>query len=246
MSNSTVTQSTDNDVTVIILDDGKVNAFNPSLIEALDSALDKTPQDRGAVVITGRPGVFSAGFDLKVVTSGNADTTIDLIAAGGRLLGRIFEYPRPVVIACTGHAPALGALLLLTADYRVGADGDFVIGLNEVRDNLVVPRCFLELVHHRVPPIRRTQVVLHSKMYEPSAATGVGFLDEVVDPDRVIDTAIEHAHRLAALAHPAYGITKRRERGQAALRIYQSLENELTEDVLDMIAGDLGATRRGS
>ena len=246
MNHTAVTQSIDDDVTVITLDDGKVNAFNPSLIEALDRALDKTPQDRGAVVIAGRPGILSAGFDLKVVASGDASTTIDLIAAGGRLLGRIFEYPRPVVIACTGHAPALGALLLLTADYRVGVDGDFVIGLNEVRDNLVVPRCFLELVHHRVPPIRRTQVVLHSKMYEPAAATSVGFLDEVVDPDGVVDTAVEHAHRLAALAHPAYGITKRRERGQAAARIYQSLQSELEEDVVDMIAGDLGESRRRS
>ena len=245
MSQESTIRSTIDDITLITLDDNKVNAFNKPLIAGLNEALDQTPNDHGAVVIAGRSGVLSAGFDLKVVASGDPKTTIDLIAAGGRLLGRVFEFPRPVVIACTGHAPALGALLLLTGDYRVGADGDFVIGLNEVRDNLVIPRCFLELAYHRIPPIHRTKTVLHSFMYQPGTARNVGFLDEVVAPEKVIATATEHAKRLSALAHPAYGITKRRERGQAAARIYESLKTELTEDVLDMIAGDLGEARRG-
>ena len=156
------------------MDDGKVNAVNFELIDELNSALDATARDQGAVVIAGRPGILSAGFDLNVVRGGQAESIIDLIAAGGRLLGRIFEFPRPVIIACTGHAPALGALLLLTADYRVGTEGDFVIGLNEVRDNLVIPRCFLELVQHRVPPMKRTESVLHSHMFHPAGAEEAG------------------------------------------------------------------------
>lgn len=121
-----------------------------------------------------------------------------------------------------------------------------MIGLNEVRDNLIIPRCFLELAHHRIPPIHRTKTVLHSSMFQPVEAKAVGFLDEVVTPEKAVETALEHAERLSALAHPAYGITKRRERGQVATRIYQSLQNELEEDVVDMIAGDLGESRLGS
>lgn len=244
-ANGTVTLRKQDDISLVILDDGKVNAFNQDLIAGVDSALDSVPGDVGALVIAGRPGVLSGGFDLKVFAAGDAETAIQLVAAGSRLLARVFEFPRPVVVACTGHAPALAALLLLTADYRVGAEGDFVIGLNEVRDRLVIPRCLIELTHFRVPPPHHTKAVLHSEMFHPAAAERVGFLDEVVAPETVLEVAMEHARRLAELPHPAYGITKRRDRGSVAARMYESLETELAEDILDMVAGDLGESRTG-
>src|SRR5438105_13642725 len=120
----------DGAVAVISIDDGKANALSPDVLSALSEAFDKAEADgASAVLLQGRPGRFSAGFDLSIMTSG-VEPMRALVTQGAELLLRVFTYPVPVVAACTGHALAAGALLLLVSDVRVGAEGEFKIGLN--------------------------------------------------------------------------------------------------------------------
>ncbi len=113
------------------LDDGKANAISHAMLDAVNGALDRAEKEAGAVLIAGRPGRFSAGFDLSVMRSGGAAVG-ELVGGGARLALRLYEFPSPVVAACTGHALAMGAILLLASDTRLGARGDFKLGLNEV------------------------------------------------------------------------------------------------------------------
>ena len=115
------------DVSVITLDDGKVNVFSPSMIEQLNVLLDDVPEDQGSLMIQGKEGMFSAGFDLKVMQEGDAEAMSKMVSSGFRLLARVFSFPRPVVAACSGHAIALGAFMLCCADYRVGVNGEFIV-----------------------------------------------------------------------------------------------------------------------
>ncbi|MEC8833362.1 MAG: enoyl-CoA hydratase-related protein, partial [Pseudomonadota bacterium] len=137
------------EVAVIHIDDGKANAINHTFIEELTQALERSRSEASAIALFGRPGRFSAGFDLSVV--GNGGTAAQtLVAAGGRMLKTIYSHPQPVVIGCTGHAIAAGALILLAADSRIGTAGDFKIGLNETTIGAVLPRFALALADDRL------------------------------------------------------------------------------------------------
>ena len=128
-----VTYDRDGPVSIVTMDDGKVNVFSFDMLRALHGALDEAERDQTAVLLRGRPGYFSAGFDLKVLRDATAEETRELLTLGATLAGRILLFPAPVVIACTGHAFPAGAFLLMAADERIGAAGPFKLGLNEVR-----------------------------------------------------------------------------------------------------------------
>src|SRR5579862_730602 len=136
-------------IAVITMDDGKANALSPAVIQALHTSLDRAEREAAAVLLTGRARRLSGGFDLSVMTS-SVDAMRALVTAGADLLLRVYLFPRPVVVACNGHALAMGALLLLAADYRVGAAGDFKIGLNEVSIQMPLPLFGMELARARL------------------------------------------------------------------------------------------------
>ena len=152
------------DVAVIRLDDGKANALGFDILDGLLGALDNTPPTARAVCIVGRPGRFSAGFDLKVMRS---DRMVDLMTRGSDLALRLVEHPTPVVLGVTGHALAMGAVLLMTADWRVGAAGDFKLGLNEVRIGLFVPGFAVDLADYRLSRRHLTEAVQLAEVYDP-------------------------------------------------------------------------------
>jgi enoyl-CoA hydratase len=114
-----VTYKLESGVATVFMDDGKVNVVSPQLIEQLNRALDQARSDQAAVVLAGRDGTFSAGFDRKVLFAGG-QAALDMLIGGFKLAERLYSFPRPVVAACTGHALAMGAFLLLAADYRIG------------------------------------------------------------------------------------------------------------------------------
>src|SRR5579862_8984884 len=101
-------------IAVITMDDGKANALSPAVIQALHTSLDRAEREAAAVLLTGRARRLSGGFDLSVMTS-SVDAMRALVTAGADLLLRVYLFPRPVVVACNGHALAMGALLLLAA-----------------------------------------------------------------------------------------------------------------------------------
>jgi len=207
---------------VVRLDDGKANAFSFAMLDALGAALDAAEKEAKALVVVGRPGRFSGGFDLAVMNEGGA-ATARLVTAGGRLALRLYDFPRPVVIGCTGHALAMGAVLLCAADLRIGAAGDFKVGLNEVAIGLALPPFACELARERLSKRHLQRATALAEVYDPAGAVDAGFLDRTAAPERVEAAALEAAAALAALPGRAHALTKRALRQPALAAIRASL-----------------------
>ncbi len=225
-----VTTERRSDVAVITIDDGKANALSFDLLGELAAALDAAESDAEvkAVVVAGREGRFSAGFDLSVMTGGDVDALRRLLGTGAQLALRVFVYPKPVVLAVTGHALAMGGILLTTADYRIGAQGSFKIGLNEVAIGMPVPQFAVELCRDRLAKAWFTRCLQQAEVVDPEHAIAAGFLDEVVDPGDVVDSAVARAqHFGATLNSVAFVHTRRNLRG----RLEEKLRRELAGDV---------------
>ena len=219
-------------VAAIALDDGKANALSPELIAGIHHALDVAEKDAKAVVITGRPGRFSAGFDLKVLRQG-PEAAVDLVTAGGQLFLRFLEFPLPIVVGCTGHAIAAGAIALMTSDYRVGARGEFQIGMNETAIGMTLPDYAIEFARERLSKRHFDRSIIHAEMYGPEGAIDAGFLDRIVAPDEVVAEAFGEAVRLAASPQPAFGNNKRLAHAAAIERI----RGPLVENVRSLLSG---------
>ena len=219
----TVTLKTEGDVSIIQMDDGKVNVFSPDMIQNFNDILDQVPTDKGAMLIAGREGMFSAGFDLKVMMS-SPENAAAMVKSGFELLMRVFTFPRPVVAACSGHAIALGAFLLCSCDHRIGCKGDFKIGANELRNNMIVPTPILELAKFRLIKSHKQRALLNAEMYSIEDAVAPGYLDEVTDHDQLFDLALAKAKDLATLAHPQYLQTKKLDQEDVAAKIYSGIE----------------------
>jgi enoyl-CoA hydratase len=208
-----LTYQLDNKVAVIQMDDGKANALSRPMIDGVIAALARAEGEASAVVLAGRPERFCAGFDLRVMMSGPAAAT-ELLGAGSELLLKLYGATIPLVIACTGHALAGGALIVLTGDYRIGAAGAFKIGLNEVAIGMPVPLLAMEFARSRLLPTELTHATLAAKIYDPESAVAAGYLDEVAAPDQTLSRAKDEAARLGALSRSAFRATKIRLRGK--------------------------------
>ena len=194
-------------VATLTLNNGKVNAISAAMIEAFNQALDRAEQDRALVVITGQPGILSGGYDLKVMTAGPLEA-VELVTAGSTLTRRLLAHPQPVIVACSGHAVAKGAFLLLAADYRIGVEGPFHIGLNEVLIGMTMHQAGIELARDRLRRSAFHRAVICAEMFDPQGALSAGFLDEVV-PAQAFPEAVERAaRRLKALNPSAHRNTK--------------------------------------
>ena len=192
-------------VAVLSIDDGKANALSFDVLGALDEGLDRAEDDQaGAVLIAGRPGMFSGGFDLAVMRSGDPAATLGLVTTGAELILRLYRSARPIVAACTGHAIAAGAFLLMGSHYRVGAEGAFRLCLIETQIGMVLPDWAVEITKERLVGPHAQQAAIESRVYDPASAVGAGFLDQVVAPDDVLAAALAEADRLAALPAAAY------------------------------------------
>jgi enoyl-CoA hydratase len=213
---------------VVTLDDGKVNALSPAMIAAINERLDTAEDDDVVLVLAGRTGCFSAGFDLRTLGGGGADAA-GLVRSGFELSARLLAWPRPVVVACTGHAFAMASFLLLSADYRVGADGPFTIVANEVAIGLTMPRPAVEVCRFRLPPTYFHRAVLLSERFDPTAAIGAGFLDEVVAATDVLDRATTAAAALVELDARAFAATKQRTNSDALARLRRAIDDDAAE-----------------
>jgi enoyl-CoA hydratase len=211
---------------IITMDDGKANALSYPLIDGLTEALARAEREAAAIVLAGRPEKFCAGFDLKVMMSG-PDATRKLMRHGGDLLVKLYGTPLPLVIACTGHAIAGGALLVLTGDVRIGAAGAFRIGFNEVSIGLPVPMLAQEFARDRLAPAALQRALLGAQIYTPDEAIAAGYLDAVVPADDLLARATGEAARLGAFSRSAYRATKERLRGATIARITSSFDDDM-------------------
>jgi enoyl-CoA hydratase len=211
---------------ILTMDDGKANALGYQLMDEVDAALTRAKGEASAVVLTGRKGRFSAGFDLSEMMGGAAKVHAMLNRGADFLLG-LYLAPIPLVVACSGHALAGGALLVLTGDVRVAARGAFKIGLNEVQIGLPVPLLAMELARDRLSPAHLTAATLFAEVVDPERALPAGWVDELASEEGLIDAALVHARRLAAFSRDAYGKTKASLRGRTVDYVRETLADDL-------------------
>ncbi|MDP6978745.1 MAG: crotonase/enoyl-CoA hydratase family protein [Myxococcota bacterium] len=195
-------------IACIRMDDGKKNAITPAAVADLAQALDEAEAKANALVLAGRPGSFCAGFDLATMTGGDLRAIGELGRGGGRLALRLYQYPKPLVAACTGHAFTIGALWLLAADTRIGEEGPFKLAMTETKMGMGLPAWAFELLEARIANTHFVPVCTQSKAYDPVGAIAAGFLDEVVPQGRAEAVALETASELAKLAPAAYTANK--------------------------------------
>ncbi len=209
----------------ITMDDGKVNALSPRMFGELNSALDRAGAAGVTVILAGREGVFSAGFDLGILRAGGPEATA-LVRSGFELSARLLEFPAPVVVACPGHAIAMGVFLLLSGDFRIGAAGPYRITANEVAIGLTMPRPAIEICRQRLAPAHFNRALILADVYAPDEAAAAGFLDRVVAPAELGPAAQAAADQLATLDMAAHAATKRRIRQPAADAIRAAIEED--------------------
>jgi enoyl-CoA hydratase len=212
-----------NDIAMIRMDDNKANAINFEMIAALNAALDTAEAEAKAIVLTGREGRFSGGFDLNAFASLGPDGVYKLLDAGAELLLRLYGGPLPVVAACTGHAIAMGVFILHACDTRIGTAGDYKIGANEAITGMNLPIFAMELARDRLHPAHLTRAMVQGFIYNPEGAVEAGYLEMLAPANEVEAKALAVAGQLAQLPAAAYAWNKKAIRKATLDRIRASL-----------------------
>ena len=207
-------------IATITMDDGTVNALSTEMLGQVSARFDQAESDEAVVVLTGRERTLSAGFDLRTEPEGWPE----MLVAGARLAERMLSFPRPVVVACNGNAIAMGAFLLLSGDHRVGAAGEFRIGLNEVAIGLTLPYFGIAIARHRLTRPYYDRCAVTGVVLGSDEALDAGFLDQLVAPEEVAETARGAATQLQGVNMTAHAATKLRVRDDALAGIRDGIE----------------------
>ncbi len=238
-----VSYSSGDGIARIGIDDGKVNLMSLAMLTALHDAFDRAQAEGLPVILRGREGVFSAGFDLKVFAAGNIEGSQAMVRAGAELALKVLSFPTPVIAVCTGHAFPMGAFLLLGSDIRIGVEGPYRIGLNEVAIGIPVPSFGLELARQRLAPAWLSRTATTGEMFSPHDAATAGFLDRVV-PQPDLDTTVAKAEAAVKQIHlPSHATVKQRLRGAAIDRVRAAIDAEITVAAYQQSASRRGAVR---
>ena len=226
MSESLIQYRLNEGVATLHLNDGKANALGYDMIAALRSSLERAESEARVAVIMGMPGKFCAGFDLKVMQQ-SMSAAVELLKAGGALYVQMLRCSIPIVSACTGHAVAGGALLLAYSDHSIGVDGPFKIGLNEVHIGLPLPHLAVEITRHKLDPRRLNEATALGRLFSPTEAKEVGYLQELSPPENFEEAVLQRAQTLTQINPMAFKETKRRLWGALATSIEEALESDL-------------------
>jgi enoyl-CoA hydratase len=226
VANDTLTYEQEGTTAIVRMDDGKANALSKAMLDALLESLARAEKEATAMVLVGRPERFCAGFDLKVMMA-SPESAVTLLRQGADAFMKFYGSPIPIVMACTGHALAAGALLLLTGDVRIGTEGAYRLGLNEVSIGLPVPVLAMELARDRLEKTELGHATLSARIYDPKDAARVGYLDAALPADAVLARAKEEAAKLGAFPRAAYSATKTRLRKKTIDYILGTLEEDL-------------------
>ncbi len=197
-----------NNIAIVSLDDGKANVVGHHFLDSVNSALDRAAKESaGAVILRGREGMFSAGFDLGEFRKG-PEAGMAMVTKGMQLLIRLYSFPLPLVVACTGHAIAMGAFIMMACDSCIGTRGTYKITLPETAIGMELPPPLLALTTSRIPPQFITRVAIQSEVFDPDQAVIVGFLDEVVEAQDLDTRVLAVAEKLAQLPPKQYAANK--------------------------------------
>ncbi|MDC3398272.1 crotonase/enoyl-CoA hydratase family protein [Gammaproteobacteria bacterium] len=224
MSSEIATLSQENNVSIIKLDDGKANAFSYEMLTRFNELLVEVPRDSGALIITGRDGLFSGGFDLKTLATGDMEKIQKMVTLGYKTLLDLYGFDRPIIAAVSGHSIALGLFVTCCADYRIAIDGQYICQANEVRNNMDIPIQIMEILKARVNKNYFYPAVYHSDAYSMKDSIAVGFIDEVVAEDKFMERVMEKAVELSTLPHPFYVKTKHFAQGDIMQKIADAIE----------------------
>jgi len=214
-------------VAVLRFDDGKANVVGHSFLDDINAGLDRAEKEAKAVILRGRQGMFSAGFDLKEFQKG-PEATAALARRGFELLVRLYSLPQPLVAACSGHGIALGAFMLLASDTRIGVEGDFRISLPETAIGMDLPELLMALAASRLSIRHLTRAAIQSEVYNPTTAMDAGFLDEVVSADMLDAHTLAVASKLAELPPKFYTRNKLAARAEPLATMQAFLDANAT------------------
>lgn len=226
--NNLVHFTSEDNYAIIKIANGKVNALSHNVIDEINECLDKAEADKKVVIFTGQDGIFSGGFDLKDMLA-SPESALKLVTKGSKLSHRLLSFPRPVIMACSGHAIAKGAFLLLSSDYRIGVEGDFKIGLNEVLIGMTMHYAGIEIAKARLSSVYFERSVNNAEIYNPQDAITAGFLDKVVPQEHLLPTAIKIAQLFGKLNPKAHAETKLKSRKPYLDALANAIELDIKE-----------------
>ena len=222
----------DSNYAIITLNNGKVNAISHQVIDELNTALDRAESNKKVVILTGKSGVFSGGYDLKSMMT-SPESALELVTRGSQLALKMLRFPLPIIAACSGHAIAKGAFLLLSSDYRLGIDGQFKVGLNEVMIGMTMHNAGIEIAKGRLSPVFLERSVNNAEIYTPKEAILSGFLDKVVpSDDLLLPAATKIAEMFGQLNLKAHAETKLKVRDEYLKRIEEAIQKDLKEGLI--------------
>lgn len=234
-----VTYEEDNRVARITMDDGKANVMSVAMLGALHTAFDRAARSRSVVVLRGRDEIFSAGFDLKTLMGGSAGDFFAMLRLGAELALKILSFRTPVLTVTTGHAYPMGAFLMLAADYRIGSEGTWKVGLNEVQIGIPVPRFAVEVARQRLAPAWLSRTTVTGEMFGPADARLAGFVDEIVPLAQVDGTVDAAVARLLSADPASHALTKQRLRQD----VIATLRSVIDEDITMAYASEIMSLR---
>jgi len=180
------------DYVIIQINRGKVNALNHAVVKEIRSTIESYKNDASVrgVIITGQPHFFSAGLDVIELYSYDNDQISDFFKDFGNMYQDLAKFPKPLIVAITGHSPAGGAVIAITADYRVMADGEkYTVGLNEVAVNIQISEDILNGYRFWLGDGPASRYILEGKLFSAVEARRVGLIDEVCSLDEVVKAA---------------------------------------------------------
>lgn len=213
-----------NNIVILTFDDGKANVVGPSFLEDINAGLDRAQEEKaGAVILRGREGMFSGGFDLKEFEKG-MEEGLAMVQRGFELLVRLYSFPLPLVAASTGHGIAMGAFIIMACDWRIGSRGEFKMSLPETRIGMELPPILVELTASRISRQHLTRAALLSEVYAPEQAVDAGFIDEVVDSAELAARSTAVAEQLAQLPQGQFAANKLSVRAGTLQAMTDSLE----------------------
>ena len=208
---SLVSVTIDNGVATIAMDDGKANVLSHAMWDGLEAAFDQAEEAEAIVVLQGRAGIFSGGFDLKEMSKG-PENALFLTSRGSKMARRILSFPTPVIGVSTGHCIAMGAFLMLACDYRIGAAGDFKVGLNETIIGMTMHNFGIELARYRLPLNYFNRCVINAEIWSPEDAMPAGFYDRIAPLESLDQAASMAAEMFSQLDMNAFNGTKNKSR----------------------------------
>jgi len=221
-----VTYTYNDGVATISMDDGKANVLSHTMWEELEAAFDQAEKSGAIVLLKGRDGIFSGGFDLKEMAKG-PEQAILLTARGSKMARRILAFPTPVIAVSTGHCIAMGAFLMLACDYRIGTDGAFKTGLNETLIGMTMHNFGIELARYRISANYFNRCVINAEIWTPTGAITAGFYDQIVPAEQLDQASQMAAKGFSQLNMTAFNGTKNKSRKAFLQLLDQCIESDL-------------------